>query len=270
LLILKMENLMQTQSQDIHRLISLLKNTTNTKKHSAYQVLPEIIKNLIGKTDIKFYPKYEKERLNYITKKVNIKDKTILDIGCNTGYFVFEFLEQEAKKITCYEGGKHHSQFVELATQLIKQEKTIKVISEYYDFNSTTERCDIVLLLNVLHHLGDDYGEKNQTRAEAKDNMLNQLNSMSRNTNLLIFQMGFNWKGDINQCLFEQGTKSEMIHFIKNGTKGYWDIMDIGVAVGSKQNAEYIDLNDENIERKDSLGEFLNRPLFIMKSLLKD
>ena len=29
---------------------------------------------------------------------------------------------------------------------------------------------------------------------------------------------------------------------------------------------EYEDINEENNVRKDSLGEFLNRPLFIMKS----
>ncbi len=29
---------------------------------------------------------------------------------------------------------------------------------------------------------------------------------------------------------------------------------------------KYADVNDSNIHRQDELGEFLNRPLFIMKS----
>lgn len=117
-----------------------------------------------------------------------------------------------------------------------------------------------------MHHLGDDYGGERLTMVQAKSNMLDQLNSMRKKTDILVFQMGFNWKGDINQCLFDNGTKAEMIEFIKNGTKYFWDIIEIGIVEGSKQNAEYCDLHKENIERKDSLGEFLNRPLFILKA----
>jgi Protein of unknown function (DUF1698) len=258
---------MKEQSKEIKQLIELLRNTTDTKKHSAYQILSESVKNLVGEnTGIKFYPKYEKERFEYIISKIDIKNKKILDIGCNTGYFVFEFLKNGAENIIGYEGGEYHSKFVELATKLLKQEHKIHIIGEYYDFKVHEDNYDITLLLNVLHHLGDDYGDKSISMDDAKSYMISQLNSMSNKTDLLVFQMGFNWKGDVNQCLFENGTKAEMIEYIKSGIKDYWDIIDIGIAEGSKQNAVYCDINNNNIERKDSLGEFLNRPLFLLKS----
>ena len=129
-----------------------------------------------------------------------------------------------------------------------------------------TRKYDVVFLLNVLHHLGDDYGDKTLSIDMAKELMITQLNTMVNKTSYIVFQLGFNWKGNRNICLFNNGTKAEMIDFIKTGTKNFWDIIDIGIAEGSKQHTEYFDVNKINIERKDSLGEFLNRPLFIMKS----
>jgi SAM-dependent methyltransferase len=251
----------------IKQLTKLLEMTTDTKKHSAYQILPKSVKELVGQTDIKFYPKYEEERLAYIESVISTKGKTILDIGCNTGYFVFELLDLGAKHITCFEGGDYHSQFVDLATKLLGKEKHIHIVGDYYDFeDGKSQSYDVTLLLNVLHHLGDDYGNQKLTMNEAKQHMLVQLNRMSERTAYLVFQMGFNWKGDITQCLFENGLKAEMIDFIRQGTRNDWEIAAIGIAEGSKEKCKYQHMNDDNVVRRDDLGEFLNRPLFILKS----
>ena len=92
---------------------------------------------------------------------------------------------------------------------------------------------------------------------------------MAQKTNFLIFQLGFNWKGDTKQCLFEHGTKSEMIQFIKDGIKGFWEIIEIGVAEKKDGVVTYEPLNVFNVKRNDTLGEFLNRPIFILKSCLQ-
>lgn len=83
----------------------------------------------------------------------------------------------------------------------------------------------------------------------------------------MAFQMGFNWMGNKNTCLFTNGTKAELIDYVKAGCQDAWDILAIGIAVNDPQgHIVYQDLNGENIHRNDALGEFLNRPLFIMKS----
>jgi hypothetical protein len=65
--------------------------------------------------------------------------------------------------------------------------------------------------------------------------------------------------------LFANGTKRELIDFVRTGIDGIWDIEKIAVAEKNTK-IYYTDLNENNIERNDSLGEFLNRPLFILKS----
>jgi hypothetical protein len=81
-----------------------------------------------------------------------------------------------------------------------------------------------------------------------------------------VLQIGFCWKGNRNHILFGNGTKQEMIEFVKGAIEGAWSIEHIGVAEGTKSAPEYNELSPENIQRRDDLGEFLNRPIFILKS----
>ena len=256
---------MKSKLDDVDFLKKYLIETTRTKKHSAYQIIHKSILTLLQNVDYDLKPKYEVERINYIFNNVSFNDKSILDIGCNTGYFLFEMLDAGAKNVTGYEGGVYHYKFVETAIRLLKLKKKIKIINQYYDFENNKKKSDIVLLLNVLHHIGDDFGDKKLTLNDAKLKIIKQINYLSKNTSILIFQMGFNWQGNIKQCLFDNGLKSEMIEFIKNGTSYYWDIISIGIAVRKNGVVVYKDLDEKNIIRDDALGEFLNRPLFILK-----
>ena len=144
----------------------------------------------------------------------------------------------------------------------------MKITKGYLTFTNELDddTYDVVLLLNVLHHLGDDYGDQSFSLTKAKENIIKQLNSMAAKADLMIFQMGFNWKGDTNTCLFENGTKEELISFIEAGIKDHWVVLEIAVAEREGELITYKKLNDKNIERDNSLGEFLNRPVFILKS----
>lgn len=245
----------------------LISYYSNKSKHSNYQVLPEDLKGLLKPADVQTRTRYEKERLNYLLKKINMKGKTVLDIGGNTGYFSFETVRAGAKSARCYEGNKEHTEFVELAAKALNLEDRIRVTNNYFSFDgSFKEHYDIILLFNVLHHVGDDYGDKDLTPPEAQGVIADQLNSLAGNTDVLVYQMGFNWKGDISKPLFENGTKKEVIDFVKATTKDLWEISAIGVPERLEGRIVYNDLDKKNIERDDSLGEFLNRPIFILKS----
>lgn len=247
-----------------NKLKTLLLQTTATRKHSAYQILPVRLAKYIGLHGAIIKPKYEAERFAYITSKLDLKGKTALDIGSNTGYFTFELLDAGCTEVTAYEGGSIHSQFLQLAARALGDEKRVVVQPEYFDFQLTMPRRDIALLLNVVHHAGDDYGDQTANREDAKSLMLHHINNMSRYSDVLVFQMGFNWKGDISRCLFEKGTKAEMIDFVSAGTMANWTIDHIGVAEKQAGAIRYEDVNETNVCRDDSLGEFLNRPIFIM------
>jgi SAM-dependent methyltransferase len=244
----------------------LIEYYSRHSKHSNYQVLPTKLKSIIGESPLDIKSRHEKERLDYILNKLDVRDKSVLDIGANTGYFSFELLEAGAKSVTCYEGNQEHAKFIELAAAALELQGAVKVVKDYYLFdNKNAEHYDIGLLLNILHHVGDDYGDRNLSVAAAKSQILEQLNSMAAVSRYMVFQLGFNWQGDTSKPLFEHGTKKEVIDFIKGGLKD-WNAMSIGIAEKNDDKIKYQELNDSNIERDDSLGEFLNRPLFILKS----
>ena len=250
--------------KNINKLIQLY---SKESKHSGYQILPERLSRVLPQEYISIKSKYEKERLHYILDKVDIENKVILDIGGNTGYFTFELIDNGAKHVHYYEGNQAHSEFVNISSKILDIEDKIRITSEYFDFeNLSSNRYDIALVLNILHHLGDDFGDANLNIEEAKKDIIKQMNNMANISEIMIFQMGFNWKGNRYTCLFENGTKGEMIEFIEKGTSNYWDILKIGVPEKIRGKIIYMDINDENVKRRDELGEFLNRPILIMKS----
>jgi hypothetical protein len=115
----------------------------------------------------------------------------------------------------------------------------------------------------VLHHVGDDFGDSALDMATAKQQILDKLNWLSGFADTLVFQLGFCWKGNRKLLLFENGTKEEMIDFIEKGVKSTWNVQALGIAEKT-EGITYCKLTHENINRDDSLGEFLNRPLFIL------
>ncbi len=248
--------------------LQLRKLYSEISKHSNYQILPKKLNEIIGNDKIKVQTRHEKERLAYIFNNINMENKSILDIGGNSGYFTFEMIENGAKNVRYYEGNKTHCEFVKIASEVLKVEDKIKITNNYFNFDDLdNSKYDIVLLLNVLHHIGDDYGNSALNLEEAKNKIIRHINNIAKISNFLAFQLGFNWKGNKNLGLFENGTKRELIDFIKKGTDSNWEIIKIGAAQSFNGEIEYVDLNEDNIERDDSLGEFLNRPIFIMKSL---
>ncbi|MBK2093360.1 DUF1698 domain-containing protein [Francisella philomiragia] len=234
-------------------------------KHSQYQLLSTNLSKILNISDISINSRYERERLDYILQNVDLKNKEILDIGGNTGYFTFEMVDAGAKEIVYYEGNKQHADFVELAADVLGIQEKISIHNEYYKF-SCHRKYDVALLLNVLHHIGDDFGDSQISIEKAKKEIISLLNKVLESCKILIFQLGFNWKGDSKLPLFDYGTKKELIDLILKGLNQSYKISKIGVAEKIDNQIVYNNLNEKNIERDDSLGEFLNRPIFIIEN----
>ena len=239
-------------------------------KHSNYQVLASPLRKHVPVEKLETRSRFEQERLDYVLGKVPYQNCTLSDIGGNTGFFSFEFIVQGARSVTFIEGNKEHSVFVQEAAAVLGWQEKFIVDNRYLKLTDdlSTLDVDICLLLNVLHHVGDDYGDPSQSIESAKQNVLNSLSALAKRTKYLIFQLGFNWKGDILLPLFADGTKRELIEFVREGTKDSWVIRNIGIAESAGDKIIYNELDSKNIERRDSLGEFLNRPIFIMESKL--
>ncbi len=246
---------------------SLLDLYQRTSKHSHYQVLPSALQPLLGSEDLCVQSRHERERLAYILSQVPVDGQHLADIGGNTGYFSFELLSHGARQVDYYEGNAAHHDFVRAAAQGLGWADRLRTHHRYLAFEpDELPPLDCTLLLNVLHHFGDDFGDRGTAREAAKQRMLGCLATLARSSRLLVFQLGFNWKGDRHQPLFPGGSKSEMIDFIRQGTAQDWDIAAIGIAEREGTRTLFRDLSERNIARDDALGEFLNRPLFIMRS----
>lgn len=237
-------------------------------KHSGYQVLSKQLSRIIDNSEIETKSRYELERLTYILKNIDVQNKKALDIGGNTGFFTFELIDSGAKSVHYYEGNCTHAKFVLEASKVLNIENKLEITNEYFSFDHTTNnKYDLILLLNILHHIGDDYGDKGLSMKKVKETIINQLNYLAQMTELMVFQLGFNWMGNRELGIFQNGTKEEMIDFIREGIKDYWQISQIGIPEYRNGIIEYCDMSKENINRWDHMGEFLNRPLFIMKSI---
>lgn len=236
---------------------------SSSSKHSCYQEIhPSLTKNIEVTANVAIQ-RYELQRAKFISDNLNFQDKMVLDIGGNTGYFSFEAISKGAKSVLLIEGNENHAEFVsELA---IAENLPISVSNKYFDFENNNSKSDIVFILNVLHHIGDDFGSQNISKSEALNYIAKAINNFHEKTDILIFQLGYNWKGDRNLPLFENGTKREMIEFVYNTIKHNWDLIHVGIAEVVNGETIFNYLNQENIERDDELGEFRNRPLFILR-----
>ncbi|MBN7817587.1 class I SAM-dependent methyltransferase [Algoriphagus pacificus] len=237
-------------------------------KHSNYQIIPKALKEILDEGDIsQAIARYEQQRFDWLKTQLDFQGKHVLDIGGNTGFFTFESLDEGANKVTYVEGNANHASFVKKGSEILN--KNIEVLNKYFDFKSDLEdqKFDIVLLFNVIHHLGDDFGDSSCTMEEAKELMKTSINYFESKTDYLVLQLGFCWKGDRNLLLFENGTKQEMIDFVQDAIKGKWEITQIGIAEEHEGITSYQLANESNLERSDAMGEFRNRPIFILKSL---
>lgn len=253
-------------TQGIFRIEHLKWLYTRTSKHSNYQILPDSLVGIIG-DELPINSRYEKERLSYVEKRVNLRNKKVLDIGGNTGFFTIQSIMDGARELDYYEGNKTHAEFVETAADVLGLQQKIHVFPEYYDFEQNKKRHDVIFNLNVLHHMGDDF-DAGKNKEQVKEDILDRINNMASMTDTMVFQLGFNWKGNPCEGLFDNGTKQEMIDYLENGTKNFWRISYIGIAIKEQDGKIiYKDVDKRNVRRDDALGEFLNRPIFIMESL---
>jgi SAM-dependent methyltransferase len=247
-------------------LVALYKKNS---KHSAYQILPRSLENLIEDEVEQGIPRFEAERFEWLKSKLDFTDKRVADIGGNTGYFTFEAFDAGAREVVYVEGNTDHAQFVAMAAEMLHA--NVKVIPKYFDFSEDLkgEHLDIVLLFNVIHHLGDDFGDQSLTKFQALEKMKTSINYFADKTDRLVLQMGYCWKGDRKQLLFANGTKAEMTDFVKDAIQDIWEIEHIGVAEEIQGQTVFADMVGSNMGRNDKLGEFRNRPIFILKKSSK-
>ncbi|MFA7282585.1 MAG: class I SAM-dependent methyltransferase [Sterolibacterium sp.] len=234
-------------------------------KHASYQLVHPLVAPHMP--DIEGLPagKLEIERQAYFDRSLPLSGARVLDIGANTGYFSFGALHSGASHITCYEGNVEHATFVTYAAKMAGLSDKLTMNACYFDFLQPFEPAfDVTYCLNVLHHLGDDFGDDSLGIDAARTQMLRCLNYMASITRTLMLQLGFNWKGDIRHPLFLGGEKAALIAFVTQGSADHWMIEEI--TVPHPVTRVYESISEANLPRNNRIGEFMNRPLFKLRS----
>jgi len=236
-------------------------------KHASYQLVHPLI--ALHMPDIEGLPagKLEAERQAYFDRSLLLTGARVLDIGANTGYFSFGALQSGASHVTCYEGNIEHAAFVAYAAEMAGLSDKLTMNACYFDFLQPFEQpFDVTYCLNVLHHLGDDFGDAELGMDAAREQMLRCLNYMAAITHTLMLQLGFNWKGNVRCPLFDDGEKSALIDFVAQGSAEHWRIEE--VTVPAPVTRVYEPISEANLPRNNQIGEFMNRPLFKLRSRL--
>ncbi len=233
-------------------------------KHSSYQQVHPMVAPLLGAAPDLPAGKLEAQRQQFFARHVDYAGAHVLDIGANTGYFSFAAVQAGAAAVQAYEGNAAHAEFIRSAAAQLGVADRLHVHPRYFSFAPGGERHDIGLCLNVLHHLGDDFGDRTLTIEQARRCMVESLRTMADGVATLILQIGFNWKGDVRYPLFAGGEKAALVDFVHQGAAGTWSVA--AIAVPDAATGVYEALSSRNLARNDAIGEFRNRPVFVLRS----
>lgn len=232
-------------------------------KHSTYQALHPLVTSLVG-TEYLPPGKRESARWAFMSRRLPLQGLRVLDVGANTGYFSLGAVEAGAAHVTAIEGNAAHAAFIEGCADWLGWREKLEVQPCYFEFEPQGLRYDLSFCLNVLHHLGDDFGDSGLTVDMARQGIVRHLQALSHRVRYCWFQLGFNWKGQREQPLFEHGRKQEVIDLVAAHCSSHWKILEVGVYDPSSSQFEPV--REALLERWDDQGEFLNRPLFLLES----
>lgn len=241
----------------------------DSSRHSMYQHVPDFVSTELDYTEsIDEGWRGDRARLAFLLEtRVPEKGETWVDFGANTGFFSLSLAHDHPHtSFVAIEANANHARFIERIAQHFGM-RNVEVIRRAVGLRElgTLPHADCLLHLNVLHHAGHDFDadlvpDKRRFASYAQDYFAR----LADRADTLLFQLGFNWQGDVHRGLFPNGTKREVIDFVTRATGAHWRIARVGVAERPAGGIRYADVDAANVERDDALGEFLNRPLFIL------
>ena len=132
------------------------------KSKVSSKIVKEDVIQFLNETDLKGYqsielpfglktPGMDRSKSADIIFRHSIENKSILDIGCKYGYFCHDAVQRGASVVKGIEISEAN---VEIAKKIVEfWDRNIEIIKGdflEYEFN---QKFDVVLLLNVLHHL---------------------------------------------------------------------------------------------------------------------
>ncbi len=93
-------------------------------------------------------------KYNLLKPYFNLEGKTVADIGCNNGYYMFRMLEDNPKKIVGFDPSAQFMTQFEFINHFIKSEIVYELLGvEHLEFYE--QKFDVIFCLGVLYHRSD-------------------------------------------------------------------------------------------------------------------
>lgn len=213
----------------------------------------------------------DKERAVFMFARKSSADQKVLDIGANQGYMSIEAALRGAQHIDAFESNEVDGAFLSQAASLFPELQAVSAQPVNYEFeHENKERWNYVICLNVLHHIGRYFDAHVQDLSQAKALMAQHLRRLLNPRACIWLQLGFNWQGNTHQPMFKHGTKREMTEFVVEMLGQSAKVAAIGIYNPKDHAYEevmYGDWTHALWQRIDDLGEFGNRPLYLIESV---
>ncbi|HET7775671.1 MAG TPA: DUF1698 domain-containing protein, partial [Azospira sp.] len=179
---------------------SLLALWHSAGKHGVYQQLPQFLSDDFGGIQAPIDERWrgDRSRLEYLRTRVQFSDLHVVDIGANTGFFSLTLAHDDGATVTAVEPDPANRDFLKAVGQHYGLAKlSVSDAPVTLDTVANLPQSDLVLLLNVLHHAGDDFdGNYVASPAALQDYMGDYLGRLAKTTKRMIFQLGYNWCGN--------------------------------------------------------------------------
>ncbi len=205
-------------------------------KHTSYQNVPAFVEDALGfQVSIDECWRSDKPRYRYLLEHCPPQPgEHVIDIGANTGYFALSLAQRFTKcRFTAYEFHPQHVGFmrlVRIAFQLHNLEiepKPVKVADSH-----RLPPYDLVLFMNVLHHLGCDFDiDVGRSNDEFREMAVAMLGGLRQAGNRMLFQMGTNRGGDKSNPIVDARDEPRKLAYLTDLLLAAgWDIDHIAFA----------------------------------------
>jgi SAM-dependent methyltransferase len=171
-----------------------------TSKHGQYQTIPDRLAGLLG-IQFEVNEEWRGDRPRYPLIKQFIQDagcRSVLDVGANTGFFALSLAgDIPALKVKACELNKTHARIIELLARMGGYEVSVTDQPADLEHAGAFGSHDCALHLNILHHAGHDFDADHvKDRKDHRDYAVNYLRAFRGTARSMVYQMGYNWKGD--------------------------------------------------------------------------
>jgi tRNA (mo5U34)-methyltransferase len=82
----------------------------------------------------------------------DLTGKTVLDIGCNAGFYAFEMKRRGASRVVAIDSDERYLAQARLAAEVLGQDIELRAL-DVYRIGELRERFDLVIFMGVLYHL---------------------------------------------------------------------------------------------------------------------